>query len=388
MALKTVIVVGGSYVGSNVAQQLAIISKGRFRILLIEKNSHFQHLFSFPRFAATRKVNTHKAFIPFGPATFGTAPNGIGRVIQAAVTSLTESNVQLDREIILDGQHTDNIAYSFLVLATGTKLTPPSNMPGSEKHDGVAYLQNHASQVAERSRIVVIGAGAVGVQLAFDIKELYPEKSVTLVHSRNTLMNRFHVGLSNLVIERCKELGVDLELGSRVKLPTNGYPTDGSSFQVELLNGKKIPSDFAIICTGMTPQSAILQSLSSGVINSDGFVRVRNTLQIDDPAYPNVFALGDIANTDAPKAARPALKQAEIVAKNVSHLIEGEDLEAYECIDPPAIHLTLGIKKNAVFRNPVPGSNEPVIMLRDDGTLDMNIDDVWTRRGGGPDAML
>lgn len=132
------------------------------------------------------------------------------------------------------------------VLATGTKLTPPSNMPGSEKHDGVAYLQNHASQVAERSRIVVIGAGAVGVQLAFDIKELYPEKSVTLVHSRNTLMNRFHVGLSNLVIERCKELGVDLELGSRVKLPTNGYPTDGSSFQVELLNGKKIPSDFAV----------------------------------------------------------------------------------------------------------------------------------------------
>lgn len=132
------------------------------------------------------------------------------------------------------------------VLATGTKLTPPSNMSGSEKHDGVAYLQNHASHVAERSRIVVIGAGAVGVQLAMDIKDLYPEKSVTLVHSRNTVMNRFHVGLNDLVMERCKELGIDLELGSRVKLPSHGYPTDGRDFQVELLNGKKIRADFAV----------------------------------------------------------------------------------------------------------------------------------------------
>lgn len=32
--------------------------------------------------------------------------------------------------------------------------------------------------------IAVIGGGAVGVELATDIKSYYPEKSVTLVHSR------------------------------------------------------------------------------------------------------------------------------------------------------------------------------------------------------------
>lgn len=96
------------------------------------------------------------------------------------------------------------------------------------------------------SKIVVIGGGAVGVQAATDIKELYPEKSVTLLHSRKTLMNRFDTRLHDIIEERCKELGIDLKLGSRVKLPKNGYPTDGSIFNVELEDGTQIPSDFAV----------------------------------------------------------------------------------------------------------------------------------------------
>lgn len=96
------------------------------------------------------------------------------------------------------------------------------------------------------SNIVVIGGGAVGVQMATDIKELYPNKSVTLVHSRKIVMNKFHHGLHDIIEDRCRELGIDMRLGSRVKLPPNGYPTDGSQFDVELEDGSRIPVDFAV----------------------------------------------------------------------------------------------------------------------------------------------
>lgn len=59
------------------------------------------------------------------------------------------------------------------------------------------------------------------------------------------------------------------------------------------------------MCTGMTPQSSILQGLSPNSIQDDGFIRTRKTLQIGDEQLPNVFAVGDIANTGAHKAAKP-----------------------------------------------------------------------------------
>ena len=225
--------------------------------------------------------------------------------MQAVAVSLTKSAVQLDRKVQLDGTETDSIPFSYLVLATGTKLTPPSNMLGSEKLDGVSYLRKHAEKLRDSNQLVVIGGGAVGVQLAIDAKELYPGKSVTLIHSRPQVMNRFHPKLHRLIEERCAELGIKLVLGARVKLPANGYPTDGSTFDVDLQNGDRVASDFAVICTGQTPQSQILESLSAKTINPQKFIRVKKTLQIDDEEHLNVFALGDIAATAAHKAARP-----------------------------------------------------------------------------------
>ncbi|KAF8857468.1 FAD/NAD-P-binding domain-containing protein [Acephala macrosclerotiorum] len=387
--LRNIVVVGGSYVGYvNAAQQLATSLAGHFRVLLIEKHSHFQHLFAFPRFAVATGVDTRKAFIPFVPGTFAACPPGSGSFVQAEVTGITKEAVQLDRKVTIDGQQVNSVPYSYLVIATGTKLTPPSTIPVEGKMNGVDYLQKHAQKVISSSSIVLIGGGAVGVQMATDIKELYPEKSVTLVHSRKNVMNKFDPRLHNIIAARCKELGIQLRVGSRVKLPPGGYPTDGSKFDVELEDGSKIPADFAIIATGQTPNSGVLRELSLESIGEDSFIKVSKTLQIVDERYPNVFAIGDVAATGAHKAARPAARQAALVIQNVQHLLNNEPLEEYEIVDPPAIHMTLGITKNVVFANPRLGSSEPVIKHRDDGSLDMNIDGVWERRGGGANPLL
>ncbi|KAJ4334038.1 hypothetical protein N0V95_009272, partial [Ascochyta clinopodiicola] len=320
---KNVVVVGGSYVGLSVAESLAKTSQDRFRVLLVEKNSHFQHLFAFPRYALTTKVDTHKAFIPYQKSRLGQE----GLIIQAKALQLTKEEVILDREVELDGQKTNRISYAALAITTGTKLSPPSTLPGSEKLDGTTYLRQHAAQVEASKRIVIIGGGAVGVQMATDIKQLFPEKSVTLVHSRAHVMNKFHPQLHAVVQQRFDELGVQTVLGKRVKLPETGYPTDGTEFKVELVDGTKIPADFAIISTGQTPQSDLLRSLAPEAVDDQSFIKVKDTLQIQHPSYPNIFALGDIAATKAHKAARPALKQAEVVAENIQRLLADESAE-------------------------------------------------------------
>lgn len=228
----------------------------------------------------------------------------------------------------------------------------------------------------------------MGVQMATDGKELYPQKSVVLVHSRENVMNKFHSEFHDTIANRCNELEIDMVLGSRVRLPAEGYPTDGSHFNVELENGMIIPADFAVICTGQIPQSELVKDIAAESVNPDGFVNTLRTLQISSDQYPNVFAVGDIAATGAHKAARRGRAQAEVVCKNVQHLLKEEALETYDNIPPASIHLTLGITNSVVFGNPAVGSSEPMIKNKDDGRLDMGIEGVWTGRGGGVDAYL
>jgi NADH dehydrogenase FAD-containing subunit len=173
---KNVVVVGGSYVGLNLAESLAKQSGDRFRMLLVEKNSHFQHLFAFPRYALTTKVDTHKAFIPYQKSRLGLE----GAIIQAKALVLSKDSITLDREVVLDGVKTTQIPYAALAITTGTKLSPPSTLPGSEKLDGTQYLRKHAAQVEASNKIVVIGGGAVGVQMATDIKQLSPRRKSRL----------------------------------------------------------------------------------------------------------------------------------------------------------------------------------------------------------------
>lgn len=149
-------------------------------------------------------------------------------------------------------------------------------------------------------------------------------------------------------------------------VPPNGFPTDGTRFQVELQDGRKAPpADLIIPATGQTPNNQFLSDLpttSGPLINpANGFIKVLPTLQFQDPKYPNFFAAGDIADSGAHKAARPGAGQAKVVAENIVAMIAGGQPVEKIVVTPPAIHLTLGLVKNMIFRNPdtKAGATEP-----------------------------
>lgn len=231
-------------------------------------------------------------------------------------------------------------------------------MPSDDKVPSVRYLQAYQQGIKKARSIVIIGGGAVGVQMACDLKEIYPEKTVTLVHSRQHLMPVYHEALSNLIKDRFRELGVNLVTGSRVVVPEGGFPNDGGTpFEVRLRDGRALPADFAIQATGQTPNNQFLAGLEpsapDSLVNPDnGFVRVRPTMQFRDPRYPHLFAVGDIADSGAHKAAKPGAVQATAAAKNIAAMVAGREPEERLVVAPAAIHLTLGLV-SLVSRSPV-----------------------------------
>lgn len=69
---QNVVVLGGSYGGMHAATVLAQKLPPTHRVVLIERNSHFNHLYVFPRFSVL-PGHEHKAFIPYS-SIFKDAP--------------------------------------------------------------------------------------------------------------------------------------------------------------------------------------------------------------------------------------------------------------------------------------------------------------------------
>ena len=289
----------------------------------------------------------HKAFVPYNGFFATVARENASRhaVVQARALSVRPHYLQLDRE----WQGSAQIPFEYLVVATGTRLAEPAGMKDDDKVSSVAYLQKHQAGVQQAKSIVIVGGGAVGVQMATDLKEYYPDKEVTVVQSRPKLMPQFHEKLHEIVKARFDELGVKLVTGARVSTPPNGFPgsSEGSQITVQLTNGTELTTDFVIMATGQTPNNSLVKDLAASgksIVNPDnGFIRIQPTMQFQDPNYSHLFAVGDIADTGVRKAARPGSAQAAVVAKNIQALIENRTPEEQYPRVPAAIHITLGM---------------------------------------------
>lgn len=76
----------------------------------------------------------------------------------------------MHRPATLDEESKSNeVSYEALVLATGTALTPPGNVPGESKAESVEWFKAHQEEVKNAKRIAIIGGGAVGVRKSSDV---------------------------------------------------------------------------------------------------------------------------------------------------------------------------------------------------------------------------
>lgn len=196
--------------------------------------------------------------------------------------------------------------------------------------------------------------------------------------------------MGDILAARMAELGADLVLGERVQVPTDGFPTDGSSFSVTLSSGRTLPDvDFVILATGQIPLSDPIRALSPESIGDTGFIKVKRTLQLADDRYPHVFIVGDVADTPNQKTARTGHHHVEVVTANIAALAAGEEPTAQYEDRGMGIHMSLGMTRDLKFRNPAQEGEEPWVNLSESGTQGLNMKRIWdTRAPGVTDYML
>ncbi|KAL2214189.1 putative apoptosis-inducing factor [Sarocladium strictum] len=369
---NNIVIIGASFAGWWATQNLAthLDPRSNYNIVVIEPNSHLQFSWTIPRFCVV-EGHEAKAFIPYDRWRKTMRP-GLLHWVQDRVVSTSPTHVKL--------QTGKDIPYKYLVIATGSEVEEglPSRVNHTDKAEGVRRLREMQAAIKAAKSIVVVGGGAAGVETATDTKDLYPEKKVTIVHSRDALMHRFGKDLQEEALKWMKQLKVDVILGERV------VAEDANAGTVTLRSGTVLECDKFINCTGQKPASGILEDLSPGSITPGGHISVKPTLQIADSQLPNIYVCGDVADAKVPTPnGRAAIRQAAVVVDNILASIRGQQpCHTYEYSWPmdSFIKLTLGLHRSTTYM----GDGKDCVMFRSKEEIDLMSKDAWKKFGAVP----
>lgn len=174
-----------------------------------------------------------------------------------------------------------------VVLATGSTRR---SLPGSAEAAGSHRLRTVDDAMALRgevragARVVVVGGGLIGTEIASTCRSLGAE--VTLVDAQHLPLARtLGIELAPLCFAQHEDHGVRVRCGT----PAQRVLADDRVTGVELADGRVIPADVVVVEVGAEPATRWLRGsglkLRDGVVTDSGCVT----------ALPNVVAVGDVA---------------------------------------------------------------------------------------------
>nr|XP_060624846.1 ferroptosis suppressor protein 1 [Anolis sagrei ordinatus] len=308
-----VVIVGGGFGGIEAALQL---HSWGIPFLLVDMRDAFHHNVAALR-ASVDSGFAKKTFISFS-VTFKDSFRQ-GKVV----------GIDLDKQHVLlnDGEE---IFFSHLILATGSDGPFPGKF--NKVIDMQAAIQTYedmAVEVKKAPRIVIVGGGSAGVEMAAEVKTMYPTKEVALIHSKialadEELLPRVRQEVKETLIQE----GVNLFLGQKVdNLDELTLHQFKENMLVKTDKGTEMVTDMVILCTGIKVNSSAYSSSFVNKLASNGALKVNDYLQVE--GYDNIYAIGDCADVKEPKMAYHAALHADVAVTNIINSLTQKPLKIY-----------------------------------------------------------
>ena len=247
---------------------------------------------------------------------------------------------------------TRSFGYDYLVIGLGSTANF-YDLPGIEENsipmktiEDALFLRNHMIKQLELAdfeaggdipalTFVVCGGGFSGVETVgamtdflYEASRSYPNLSrttakVILVHGGPQLLPELGSKLGDYAAEKLQERGVEIILNTQVSGFVNGAVEIGDG-----RNTRRIPTSTLVWTAGIKPAPAV-QDLAAAKVKG----RLLTKPTLDLPDWPGVYAIGDCAAIPDPyhsgefyaATAQNALRQGELVAKNIAAVMQGGD---------------------------------------------------------------
>jgi len=220
----------------------------------------------------------------------------------------------------LDEGRDEELEYDKLVIATGaTPMRPPFQGSDLPKVHVVSNL-HHASAIktaisnGEVERAVVIGAGAIGIEMAEALTDLWGVETTIVEMADQVLPQALGRDMARVVEKKLEDKGVKLLLSQKV-IRINGNIENGAE-SVDVVDQSKsltnksestnqsvltnqsikpdqntLPCDMVILAAGVRPNSELAAAAGLAIGRNRGIL-VNKRMQTTDP---NIYAGGDCA---------------------------------------------------------------------------------------------
>jgi dihydrolipoamide dehydrogenase len=210
---------------------------------------------------------------------------------------------------VVDVEGGERVEAAHVLLATGsTEWVPPGVTV-----DGERVLTSREALASKRrpDRLVVVGAGAVGVEFAY-VYAMYGAK-VTVLEMAGQMLPGADPDVAEVLQREFRRKGIEVRLGARFE----GVKPDGAGVRVAVSSAKgaeELVADQVLVAIGRRPLSADLGLEAAGVeVNARGFVEVDERGRT---ARPGVLAIGDLVGGAllAHKASEEGIAAVEFLA--------------------------------------------------------------------------
>jgi pyruvate/2-oxoglutarate dehydrogenase complex dihydrolipoamide dehydrogenase (E3) component len=212
----------------------------------------------------------------------------------------------------------DGVRYTadHVVLANGADpIVPP--VPGLRELEGVWGTNEATGMKSVPRRLLVLGAGAAGVELAQVVRRLGGE--VVVVEGAERVLAREPASLGAALGEELRRDGIELVLGVRAIAASR----DGEDFILRLEDGRELRGDHLLVATGRRPRVEGVGLETVGITAAPSGVPVDAHMR----AGERLWAIGDV--TGIWQLTHVGEYQGEIAASNIL----GEPREAhYEAV--------------------------------------------------------
>ncbi|MGF6701216.1 NADH dehydrogenase FAD-containing subunit [Paraburkholderia sp. MM5496-R1] len=339
---KTIAIYGGGIGGALLARRL---SKD-FNVTLIDPLDYFEVPMSVPRSLVDPEF-AEPAMIPFAVAL----PN-----VTRVRARLVEWTANGGRIADADGLRS-LVRADVSVLATGSRFSSSlMRSEGETMDERKAFYRRFHARLLAADRILIVGGGPIGIEVAGEISEAFPQKRVTVIEAGARILGGTSLRLSEHARGVLAARGVTIVTDER--LADGAAPlheTFAPAGEALTNRGRSIRYDLLISCIGGRPNTDFMRSQFGHLLDSMGRIRVDGHLRVADE--DRVFALGDITDLAENKMAWHIHGQVIVAESNIRAVLSGRagPLKVYRPkTNVPTMVVTLG-SREGVAHLPVLG---------------------------------
>lgn len=312
------VVIGAVAGGASAAARLRRLDE-QAEIVMFEKGEYVSYAnCGLPYYIGEVIQERNKLFVQTA-ASFKSRFN-IDVRISTEVIAIDPIQKKVSAKNLLTGEEYQE-SYDKLVLSPGAEpIRPPLNginLPGIYTLRNVAdtdYIKSFV-QKHKTSKVVVIGAGFIGLEMAENLHDL--GMKVSIIEMGNQILAPVDYPIAALVQQHIRSKGVDLRLSTAV----TGFEALENGVKVLFKDGTSIDAEMVLLSIGVRPDTK-LASMAGLNLGAAKGIWVNEFLQTSNS---DIYAVGDAIEFANPITgqsmntylAGPANKQGRIAANNI-----------------------------------------------------------------------